>query len=68
MSKVTSISGVYSGIFAMYLHYHTTSNNMKPHLTLFALCLLYALSVFVLALEIAVSWLGTFVSNNEYLF
>ena len=57
------ILGVYSGIFALYLHCHAakkeTGNTRK--IIFYALCVLYLLSVVVFVLDI----LGWAVSNHE---
>lgn len=40
------ISGIYSGIFAMYLHYHASQKNIDKakNILFYALCVLYTLS------------------------
>lgn len=66
------MSGLYSGIFGLYLQYHAsdkrTGNNTKSNIIFYALCVLYVLSVTVFALDIAIFWFGVFVSNNGHLF
>ena len=64
-----SISGVYTAIFAMYWHYHTSKDrtprdNTTP-ITFYALCVLYVLSVAIFALDTAAEWFMAFVSNNR---
>ena len=60
------ILGVYSGIFALYLHFHAakeeTGNTKK--IIFYALCVLYLLSVVGFVLDI-LKWA---VSNNEPFF
>jgi hypothetical protein len=65
-SNLPLIPGLYSGIFVMYLQYHAArkrSNNAKENIIFYALCVVYALSMAVIALDIAVSVTTTFVSN-----
>ena len=65
------ISGIYSGIFALYLQCHAskeTADNMKQKITFYALCVLYVLSAADFTLDTADVWSGLFVSINELLF
>ena len=67
--KEVTILGLYSGIFALYLQYHSSkkeTDNATQNI-FYALCVLYVLSVALIALDIAI-FLATFVSNNEPLF
>ena len=64
------ISGLYSGIFAMYVRYHGSkeeSNNPKQKVVFYTLCVLYVLSVAVNAFDIAIFVTTVFVSKNQYL-
>jgi hypothetical protein len=63
-------SGLYSGIFAMYVQCHASkkgNNNAKQQVVFYALCMLYVLSVALNALDIATYVTIQFVSNNQYL-
>ena len=67
--KLPPILGVYSGIFALYLHCHAakakeeTGGNTRK-IIFYALCVLYLLTAVVYVLDI----LGWAVSNHEPFF
>ena len=52
-----TLSGIYSGLYAMHLHYQVSNKETKQNLTFYALCLLYVSSVALFATNIAYSWL-----------
>ena len=53
----------------MYLQCHASKKwTGDNNITFYALCILYVLSVAVVALDTAGYWFNVFVSNNEYLF
>ena len=66
------ISGIYSGIFALYLQCHAskerTGDNTKQKLTFYALCVLYILSAAAFALDIADACFDLFVSIMGFFF
>ena len=49
-----AIPGIYSGLFAMYLLHHKESDNAKPNIIFYTLCVLYVLSMAVVAIDIAI--------------
>ena len=70
-SNLPLVPGLYSGIFVMYLQYHAAkkrSNNVKENTIFYALCVVYALSMAIMALDIAVSVTTAFVSNYIFFF
>ena len=64
-----TILGIYSGIFAIHVHYHASrerTDNIPPNrIVFYALCVLYVLSVALIALDIAPVVVGVFASNNK---
>ena len=70
----STFPGVYSGIFALYLHYAAkrAKKGTKTTILFYALCVLYVLSGVVMNLDNLVAVFAVFapnlVSNNEYYF
>lgn len=68
-----SFPGVYSGIFALYLHYAAKKAKKGTNTTIvfYALCVLYVLTGVVMNLDNLVAVFGVFapslVSNNKFL-
>ena len=44
-SNIILVLGVYSGIFAMYLGYHSSRNDRAKSIIFYAVCVLYALTL-----------------------
>lgn len=61
--------GLYSGIFAMYVEYYVSKKetDAKQTLIFLALCILYVLSVIVIALDTAILGIILFVSDRGHL-
>lgn len=60
--------GLYSGIFALYLHYYASKKDASKgnDILFYALCLLYVLSVATIILDLCGFFLNL-VSKNEHL-
>jgi hypothetical protein len=65
--KQPPFSGLYSGIFALYLQCHASkTDTAKPNcILIYALCILYVLSVATIGFDIISFVVPTSVSNNE---
>jgi hypothetical protein len=71
LSKLWSIPGVYSGIFALHLQCHASrkeSDDAKQKIVFYALCVLYVFSVAIITLDTGNFVVAAFVSNNAAFF